>query len=667
MNIGKQKKSDNAARCYAKAVKHFQQGKLEDAAREVKRSLRMAPEFADAIFMLGIIESQRGKTEDAIRLIGSAIRKNAGRPSYHYNFGVILHSAGRLQDAMKAYQVATGLKPDFAEAHSNLAGVLSELSRHVEALHAADRAIHVNPRLANAFANKGNALKGLGRYDEAITAYRRSLALSEKGSAEVFFNLGIVMEEAGRIREALDAYHQATQIAPDFPKAHCNHGFALMRLGQPANAVESYKRAIEAGPGYRKAHDNLLFTMNYLPGLTQVEIYEAHRRWGADQTATSGLAGKAAHPSAGQAGHPLRIGYVSPDFYTHSVAYFFEALLDARDRDVFSIACYSNVEKPDLTTERLKKKVDQWVPIEEMSDEAVAEKIRQDEIDILVDLAGHTAGNRLAVFASKPAPIQVTWLGYPNTTGLETIDYRITDHVADPVGESDLLHTEKLVRIDGPFLCYRPSRDAPDVSVLPAIDAGYVTFGSFNNISKINPAVIRVWSDILHAVSGSRILLKDGAFSDDKVRENFLKQFSVCDVGPERIDFQGKLPKTREHLNYYERVDVALDTFPYNGTTTTCEAMWMGVPVITLKGDRHAARVGASILAHSGFGFLVGSSFKDYVNISTKLAADIERLRNVRVTLRDALKESVICNVELFARSMENAYRQMYYAYLGAV
>jgi protein O-GlcNAc transferase len=313
-------------------------------------------------------------------------------------------------------------------------------------------------------------------------------------------------------------------------------------------------------------------------------------------------------------------------------------------------------------TTRIKGCADHWRSVVGLSDDAVAQLIYDDRIDILVDLAGHTANNRLLVFARKPVPVQATWLGYPNTTGMSVMDYRFTDDVADPAGESDRYYTERLVRLPQGFLCYAPLHGARDISPPPALREGRVTFGSFNNLPKVNGQVVEVWSKILSLAPGSSLVLKSKPLMDEGVRRRYLEMFSMCGVPAERILFEGYTRTTQEHLSLYNRVDIGLDPFPYNGTTTTCEALWMGVPVVTLKGNRHSARVGASILSRVGLEKLICATQADYVKAAVDLAADLERLKALRTQMRDRLIGSPLCDAESFAGMVEASYRTMWEA-----
>jgi protein O-GlcNAc transferase len=319
--------------------------------------------------------------------------------------------------------------------------------------------------------------------------------------------------------------------------------------------------------------------------------------------------------------------------------------------------------KQDAISDVFKVRADHWLSIVGMTDEAVATRIRGDRIDILVDLAGHTANGRPLVFARKPAPVQVNWLGYPNTTGLKTMDYRLTDAVANPPGDADRLHTEELIRLPHGFLCYQTDDPNPTVSPPPCLERGYVTFGSFNHLPKLNPEVIRVWSGILKSLPESRLVLKSGPLADASTRALYLKKFADHGIPADRVDLIGRRPSRMEHLQTYSQIDICLDPFPYNGTTTTFEALWMGVPVICLRGDRHAGRVGASIMHHLGLPEHIAETEEEYIDLAKKLAGDTDRLDALRNDLRTRLHESVLMNIPLFTEALEQAYRQMWTAW----
>ena len=399
--------------------------------------------------------------------------------------------------------------------------------------------------------------------------------------------------------------------------------------------------------------------MNYDDHSAQHDIFAESRRW------------EAAHavPRAARETHSrhdrdperrLRIGYVSPDFRSHSVSHFLGPLLAGHDRRQFEIFGYAQVAHPDIETRRLRGLADAWRSTVGMTTQAVAARIRDDKIDILVDLAGHTANSRLLVFGERPAPVQAAWLGYPNTTGSAAMDYRLTDDIADPQGPGDALHSEELARLPNGFLCFAPAAEAPAVADPPLLANGQVTFGSFNNLSKVGAATVAAWAPILARVPGSRLLLKGRALANEQARLRLESLFAASNIDAARLEFHAWIDSRSGHLGAYDRIDIGLDPFPYNGTTTTCETLWMGVPVIALCGDRHAGQVGASILARVGLAALSADTVDDYVAAAVSLAGDAARLVELRRVLRATMAASPLCDAASFTRDIEAAYRQMW-------
>jgi protein O-GlcNAc transferase len=372
------------------------------------------------------------------------------------------------------------------------------------------------------------------------------------------------------------------------------------------------------------------------------------------------------HANARDPDRVLKVGYVSGDFRKHSVAYFFEPLLEAHDRARVHVTCYSTATVEDEVTARLKSRADAWCDVAQFSDEQAAEMIRADGIDVLVDLSGHSGLNRLLIFARRPAPVQVTYLGYPGTTGMGAIGYRITDGLADPPGMTESLYAEKLFRVPGCAWCYRPDPDSPGVGELPAARTGNITFGSFNRVGKIGAGLIELWAGILSEVSGSRLLMKSEWLGERMAQSRLLEAFAKHGIGQDRLEMVGRTKSTREHLEMYGRVDLALDSFPYNGTTTTCEAMWMGVPVITLAGSVHHSRVGLSLVNAAGLPELAAANPREYVEKTVELAKDIPRLRELRRTLRQCMASSVLMDATRLARDIEMLYRGIWHAWCEA-
>ena len=632
------------------------QGQYQEAAASFVQAIKIKPGFEEAHNNLGSAYLKLGRLEEAAASFREALRLRPGIPEAHFNLGNVYLKLGRLEEAAASFREALKFRPDFAEAFNNLANVLQIQGRIEEAVTCSRQALRIKPDFAEAHNNYGNMLLAQGRLAEGAECFRLALRL-KPDFVEAHHNLGAVCLKLGRLEEAAASFREVFRISPDYIDAYNNQANVLLAQGHLTEALGVLRQALQRLPDNDKLHSNLLLALNYFPEPTAETMLREHRSWETAHARPS--ATLPAHANSPDPERRLRIGYVSADFRTHSVAYFIEPLLAAHDRTSVEVVCYVDVSHPDATTKRLRGLADQWRVIVGLRDGEVAKLIRSDGIDILVDLSGHTSGNRLKVFAHKPAPVQVTYLGYPNTTGLSSIDYRITDAMADPP-ELEAFYTEKSVRLPGCFLCYQPPVDCPPVSSLPASEEGYVTFGSFNNLAKINPTVVMLWAELLKTVPGSRLLLKNSSFTDRATRERYHGLFEEYGVPRERIDLLGYALTSREHLALYHDMDIALDTFPYNGTTTTCEALWMGVPVITLMGSAHAGRVGASLLNTVGLTEWIAETPDQYVAIAADRARDLQELAECRAELRERFAASPLRDGKVFARKLETAYRQMW-------
>ena len=576
--------------------------------------------------------------------------------------GVAHHQAARFAQAEACYRRILAAHPGNADALHLLGVIARQVGRYDIAVGLISQAIERDANNPDFFANLGNALRDQGKLDEAAAACRDAIRIAPN-FAVAHCNLGTVLFAQGKYGEAVAAHRQAIRIDPDFVGAQSNIGAALSAQGRIPEAIAAYRHATRLRPDFASASSNLLLCLNYDERVSAAALFDAHRDW-ADRHGRMEPR-PAAHANDRSAERRLKVGYVSPDFRSHSVAHFLEPLLRGHDRKVVEVFCYADVNVPDARTERFKQLADRWVGAVGMSDEALAERIRRDGIDILVDLAGHTANSRLPVFARKPAPVQVTWLGYPNTTGLKAIDYRLVDAVTDPEGQADAFASETLVRLPGGFLCYEGPAHAPEPADPPCLAGATVTFGSFNNVAKLSGMNLDAWAALLARLPAARLFLKAKAFADPATRASFLERLGNCGVAAHRVDFAAFVPEA-EHLASYGRVDIALDPFPYNGTTTTCEASWMGVPVVTLRGDRHAGRVGASLLTQFGLTDLIAGSVDEYVEIAAALAGDPARLAELRHSLRPRMAASPLCDAPAFARKIEAAYRTMWRRWLQA-
>jgi predicted O-linked N-acetylglucosamine transferase (SPINDLY family) len=686
------------ASLFASAIQHHHAGRLIEAESHYRRALAAQPDHADAAFNLGVALRQLGKVDEAAVAYAQAIAIKPDNLEAHYNLGNALMLLGKVDEAIVAYTQALHIKPDHAGAAANLGAAYSNLgvalmkqskcdkaavafdralrfkSDHAEthynlgnlhkiggkldaAVAAYSEAIRINPDLVEAHSNLGNTLAEIGKFDEAIAAHHQAIAI-KPDSAEVHYNLGNALKDKDKLGEAASAYRHAINLNPEYAAAHANLGIVLMNQGRLEEALIAYRRATALKPDDAITFSNMLVCLNYDDRQTLDHLFAAHCKW--DERYGTFTPRPSAHANNREPERRLRVGYVSPDLRAHSVAYFLTPLFEGRSRRTVEVFCYADVIRPDATTAHLRGLADHWLSTVGMPDEMLAARIRADCIDILVDLAGHTAYNRLGVFARKPAPVQLTWLGYPNTTGLRAIDYRLVDDVTDPPGTADVFASETLLRLSGGFLCYGGPKDAPVPSAPPCLKAGAVTFGSFNNPAKLSASTVDVWAQLLTRLPDARLLLKGKPFADEATSANFLARMIERGIAPERVQLVAWLPSGTAHLALYEQIDIALDPFPYNGTTTTCEALWMGVPVVALRGERHSARVGASLLGQAGLNDLIADSADDYVGIASALAANPGQLHDLRRSLRQRVMASPLCDGQGFARKMESAYRTMW-------
>jgi len=629
-------------------IKLYHSGQMAMTTQACTKLLQAHPQSLVVLNILGASLQGQGMPAEAVASYNKAIELKPDYAEAYYNRGNALHALGRLEEVVASYTKAIEYKPDFVDAYNNRGNALAALGQLEEAVESYDMVIQLAPGFAEAYYNRGNALRDLERAEDAVESYNSAIQL-EPDYALAYNNRGVAFQKLGHLTAAVESYDKAIQIMPDTSDFHYNRGKVLLDLGQPEQAVENYDRTIQLKPDFAHAHSGRVFALNYSSELTQAEIYVKHLEFGQQFGQATAASLQSDFPDRNK-NKRIRVGYLSPDFRQHSVAYFCEPVLKAHDRGTTEVYCYYNNRLKDGITNRIMHEVEHWRFVDDLDDQNLFELIRKDNIDILVDLAGHTARNRLLVLAQKPAPIQVTWLGYPNTTGLSAIDYRFTDVVADPVGEADGLHSEELIRLADGFLCYLGDDSIPENKSLPCLERGHITFGSFNHLAKTTHHVVKLWARILLALPDAHLLLKSRQLADRNTQTVFLNMFVQEGIALDRIELHSHLPKQEDHLALYNRVDIALDPFPYNGTTTTCEALWMGVPVITLSGDRHVARVGASVLTHAGFPEFIANNPEEYVNMAVRYANNTDYLAELRSGLRDNMKHSPLCDAEVFTK-----------------
>ena len=632
-------------------------GQYEEAIAHYKRAITIKPRFAEAHNNLGNIYSALEKPVEALTCFQEAIAINPSFAEMHNNLSKVLFELGQLKDAGSSFQKAISLNPDHFEVHNNLGNAFKSQGRLEDAVACYQRAIAIKPDYGEVYNNLGVALKAQGKLEDAVACYKRSLNLNAE-QAETNNNLGNALNALGKPFESIPSYQEAIQINPNLVEAHSNLGNAYKDSGMLKEAVAKYEHAMDLRPAYAVAYSNLLLAIQYGDDYDSEALYKKH--CGYAKRHEKQIDDIPPFENTREQGKRLKIGYVSPDFRNHSVGFFLEPILTHHSVEQYEIYCYSLVINPDETTERLKARAHHWISIVGMADDEVATRILNDGIDILVDLAGHTGSNRLPIFTRKPAPVQVSYLGYPNTTGLSKIDYRVTDAYADPPGKTEKWHTEKLIRLENTAWCYRPVENAPEVTKLPAKAKGHITFGSFNAFPKLNETVLKLWAKLLTEIDHSHLFLKARSLADDGVQKQVIKQLKEEGISPERILLTAQEPSYHRHLERYHEVDIALDTYPYHGTTTTCEALWMGVPVVTLEGESHRSRVGVSLLNQVGLKYLIAKSPEEYIRIASTLANDLDALAKLRNSLRSHMQASPIMDEVGFTKGLETAYREMW-------
>lgn len=601
-----------------------------------------------------------GQSGDAIELLRDLCEKYPHNADAWFLQGTIYGKIGSISEAVHCLQQSIKLKPHHALSYFNLGIALLNLGNPADAAETLSRAHELAPEKPEILQALATANVNLGLIQEAIKLYRKLLT-QQPGNPDAHGKLAACCYFSSNLEEAVKHYRLALSLKPD-AIYHDGLGATLCQQGKHESAISAHRNALRMQPNNARFHSNLLLGLNYMPNISRQEILQEHKQWA--QQFEAPISPPATYSNSVEVGRRLKVGYVSPDFRNHSVAYFFEPILSHHDRGSVETYCYACTHIEDETTHRLQQAANHWRDISQSSDEQAAMEVRADQIDILVDLAGHTAKNRLTLFARKPAPVQVTYLGYPATTGLSRIDYRLTDSYADPE-DNDEYYTEQLTRLPGCFLCYQPPHTAPPVAPSPRIYNGYITFGSFNNLAKINDKVIALWARILHAVPESHLLIKNPSLTDQPTADRYRGMFEQQGVPADRIELLGLAPTTESHLTTYSLIDIALDTFPYNGTTTTCEALYMGVPVITLKGKSHAGRVGTSLLSCLQLHELICDTSEDYFLKAKLLAGDPEILADYRATLRSSLQRSPLCDGQAIAQNMERVYKAMWKKWLG--
>ena len=630
-------------------------GQIETALASYRSAVAIKPNFAVAWANLGNALRRLGKSEEARGSIRKALELDPNNARAHSSLGNALKDLGLFDDAVASHRRALQLRPDVAETHSNLGDALRDLGQFEDAVASCRQALKIDPNCVTAYNNLGNALAALGRAQEAVSCYRQGLEI-KSDFVQLHFNLGKVLRDFGRPAEAVVSYRRAIEIHPDYVDAHNNLGNALLDLGQLAAAAECYRRALMLKPDFSNAHASLLFCLSHQEAIGAQVLFAEHCSFGEKVEAPL----RAAWPPQRNVRDParcLQVGFVSGDLRDHAVAGFLEPLLAHLAASAgLSLHAYYNHATEDSVSARLRTHIKHWHRIASLSEAALAQRIIDDEIDILIDLSGHTAENRLLTFARKPAPVQASWIGYPGTTGLTAMDYYLADRHFLPQAEFDSQFIEKLVYLpaNAPFMA---DRTAPAVNALPALHSGHVTFGSFNRISKLSRSTVRAWAQLLRALPDSRMLL--GGMPRDHEYDWLVEWFVQEGIARNRLRTYPRC-ETPEYLALHHEVDMCLDTFPYAGGTTTSHALWMGVPTLTLAGHTPPGRQGAAMLGQVGLEAFVAKDADDFLRKGLYWAKDLAALAAVRSGLRQRLAQSPACQPEVIAAALERALRSMW-------
>lgn len=698
-------------------------GQLAEAEKTYRAALAVVPDHPDVLHMLGVVKFQIGQFDESAELIKAAIslkqnypqalynlantRRAQGRrgeamegyrkavelkPDYvdaYNNLGLVLREQGLLEEAAGCFKSALSLSPDLLEARANLADCLLEMCRFEEAAEHFEKAVAASPENVDALIRLGKCLEGMTQNRQALACYDRALAIDpqtmfgrlakvsllnrlrrhdeavelleqaievEPDNALLHNLLGLSLMKGGDLEAARAAVERTLSLAPDNAEILANLGAIYRDLFRPLDSIKLCKKAVAADPSKSEVWAIFLSAMNYLPGYPREEMFESACAFGESmaKAATPYLT----HGNDRSPDRTLRVGMVSGDFCMHPVGFYLLGSLMDIDPERVSLFAYNTNDKDDEVARRLKSKFTGWRDVRMVSDSRLAEMIVEDRIDILIDLAGHTDGNRLPVFAWKPAPVQAAWAGYVATTGVREIDYILCDEIVMPP-EEERYFVEKPYRLADSYLCSSMPNLAIGVGPLPADRNGYITFGSFNNLVKASDDLIAYWADLLQAVPDSKLFLKNRILDASAVRDKVFERFLSHGIASDRLILEGASPRP-DLIGSYNKVDIALDTFPYTGGVTSIEAMWMGVPVLTLGGNSFSERVGETIIANVGLADWVVHSPEQYVRCATRHASDLDSLRTLRQTLRNTLMTSPVADSQAFSRKLEKAFRGMW-------
>lgn len=625
----------------------------------MKDSTPLSPEAVQSLLEAADDSFDSGEFHRALDQYRQAELQQPDNVEARMGIALSLVHIGRFEEAIPVFEALEKLMPESDQLQFMLGDALCQAGRLQESQKRLERLVAKSPEYVDALNRLGRLYLDIEQYPDANRCFSAVLDINPY-HVEALCCMGLMMIKFCQFDNAISALKRALEVDPDNTLAMNNLGRACKMMGNHKEALTWYQRALDIDPGNLCVVGNYLFALIYCDGPDPEFVAAEHFRLAPRYHTFDLEIEKTIQYTSGF--HRLRIGYVSGDFYSHSVAYFLEPILQHHNYRSFEIFCYSLGTTCDDTTERIKSLPCRWRSMIGANPEQLAQKVREDRIDILVDLAGHTADNRLGSFAARTSPVQLSWIGYPNSTGLEQMDYYLTDNYCDPPGKTERLFSENLWRLPRTFCCYLPPMLFPPIAPSPCISNGHVTFGSFNNFAKVTPQLIKLWARLLRKVPDSRLYLKSMSLGDRSVHERLLASFAAEGVESSRIKMRTVTTTPLEHLQEYAGVDIALDTYPYHGTTTTCEALWMGTPVITRAGTTHASRVGLSILQNIGCADLIATDAEDYLSLAVKLALDRAKLVSLREQLREMMARSPLMDYKGVTCEVEAAFTEMYEA-----
>ena len=631
-----------------------QNGRINESLIASQKSVQLDLHDAEARNNLGNTLKEQGKLDESEASFRQAITLKPNYAEAHNNLGVTLEARGKLNEAEVCFRQAIVLKPNYAEGYNNLGNILKEQSKQDESEACFRQAIELKPDFAEAHNNLGVTLEAQSKLNEAEVSCRQAIKL-KPDYAEAYNHLGAILQNLGRLNEAEASCLKAITLKPDHAKAYNNLGVILQKLGRLNETEASYRQAMKLKPDYAEAHSNLLFL--YSGFMYESSHYLKKAREYGQQIAKSVVSKYSTWLCVGNT-KILRVGMVSGDLKNHPVGYFLEEFLNQLGEFDFELYAYTTQSNEDDLTLRIKPRFTRWKSLVGISDVDAADHIYNDGIHILIDLSGHTAQNRLPIFAWKPAPVQISWLGYFASTGVAEIDYILGDPYVTPTEEANHF-SEKIWQLPESYICFTEPEVDIDVVSLPALDKKRVTFGCFNKIARITDPVVRVWSEILHAVPTAVLFLKDKYFEVESVRESFYDRFKVNGIQKDRLILEGESPRSK-YLAAYNRVDIALSPFPYGGGTTSAEGLWMGVPVITMQGNHFLSHLGESIAHNTGLTDWIAVDEEDYVAKAIAFSTDLEGLEKLRSRLRAQVLSRPLFDAERFANHFKNALRGMW-------